>query len=343
MIDCLKARGKEQNMEISNAQINERHVMTDMNKNLETDINENHELVEMEVIDEHELEWVCTLGMGAFANVELVRFKNKQFALKKFKQFALHQQEFTKQIENETQILKNCRGSKFVVKCYGPIISNSSFPGLLLELCLGGDLWSVMQKCGLLSEDKARFYSACVIEGLKYLENCGIFYRDMKPENLLMDEAGYVKIADLGLSKLVRKDEERTFTVVGTAEYLAPEMLTNHGYGTESTLWSLGILIYEMLTGNPPFVSEDQKVLFSKIQMGFYRFSFPKILKSNAIELINMLCRPKPSHRPSLDMITRFMWYTGFNWDALRKGTLKPPFQPNKLDKLSLDENFDNF
>lgn len=328
-------------MKILNAELNEKHV-TDVNENHKTDLNENHELTNLLLIDDHEVEWICTLGTGAFANVELVKLKNKQFALKKFKQAAFDQEDSRRQVENETGILKNCRESIFVVKFYGAVISEYSFPSLLLEPCLGGDLWSVMQKCGAFSDDSAKFYSACVIEGLKYLEKCGILYRDMKPENLLLDENGYVKIADLGFSKFIRKDE-KSFTVVGTAEYLAPEMLTNEGYSIASTLWSLGILIYEMLTGIPPFISEDKTILFSKIRVGFYRFPFPKILSSNAVEMIRMLCRPKSSHRPALDLVTRFMWFTGFNWDALRKGTLEAPFQPNNLDKISLDENFDNF
>jgi len=328
-------------MEIFTAEMNEKQV-SDMNENHKIDVNDNHELTRLLLIDDHEVEWICTLGTGAFANVELVRVKNKQFALKKFKQDALDLQDSKRQVENETRILRNCRECRFVVKFYGAVVSNYLFQSLLLEPCLGGDLWAVMQKCGAFSDDSAKFYSACVIEGLKYLENRGIFYRDMKPENLLLDEAGYVKIADLGFSKFIRKDE-KSFTVVGTAEYLAPEMLTNQGYTIASTLWSLGILIYEMLTGTPPFVSEDQTMLFSKIRVGFYRFSFPNILKSNAVEIIRMLCRPKPSHRPGLDVVTRFMWFTGLNWDALRKGTLEAPIQPNKFDKISMDENFDNF
>lgn len=319
---------------------------TDINENQRTDTNEN--LLNDGILefpktlnDVQELEWISTLGMGAFSTVELVSINNKQFALKRFKDGVLGKHESMMQVENEVLILRKCNGSTFVVKYHGSMLNQPS-PCILLEPCLGGDLLSVMQKSGALSNETAKFYSACVIEGLKYLELSGIFYRDLKPENLLLDEAGYVKIADLGLSKFIRGKSEKTFTIVGTAEYLSPEMLNNQGYNLASTLWSLGILIYEMLTGSPPFVANDQKKLFSKIRAGFNSFTFPSILSINAVEIIRMLCRPKPSQRPGLELLTRYMWFVDFDWDALRKRVLDGPIIDSELDEKST-VNFDLF
>ena len=190
---------------------------------------------------------------------------------------------------------------------------------------------------GIFSESSAKFYTACVIEGLRYLTSLGIMYRDIKPENLLLDTNGYVKIADLGFSKIL-PENGRTHTVVGTAEYLSPEMLSNKGYDQTSTLWSLGILIYEMLTGCPPFTADDQKTLFSKICLGFRSFPFPSYLSSNAVELIMMLCRGKPSQRPGLGTVTKYLWFSGLDWDSLRKETLEAPYVP-ELEEITLDED----
>jgi len=293
--------------------------------------------------DEEEYDWIRTLGAGGFATVELVSLKgrNELFAMKRFKHGALDSEEAIKQMEVEVENLKTCSDSLFVVKYYGSFISTLS-TCLLLEPCLGGDLWWAIKTNGPFSDGTAKFYCACVIEGLKYLESRGIFYRDLKPENLLLDEAGYLKIADLGFSKPLDKDE-KTFTVVGTAEYLSPEMLSIQGYSFSATLWSLGILIYEMLTGTPPFVADDQKTLFKKICVGFTKFRFPSFLSSNAVEVILMLCRKNPSHRPGLGVVTRYMWFAGFNWDALRKGTLPAPCLPLKSHKVIFDQILEHF
>jgi len=295
-------------------------------------------------IDElKDLEWIRTLGTGGFATVDLVHFKsmNKQVAMKRVKRCVIDGQEETKeQFQNEMDILEKCSKSLFVVKFFGSVVSKSSL-NFLLEPCLGGDLWSVMQKNGVFNDHSAKFFTGCVMEGLKYLQLQGIMYRDLKPENLLLDHTGYVKIADLGMSKILLENQE-TFTVVGTAEYLSPEMLSTRGYGHASTLWSLGILIYELLTGRPPFTADDQKTLFSKICIGFRRFPFPSYLTSSAVEIIMMLCRAKSSQRPGLETVTKYMWFSGFDWDALRKGTLEPPFIP-KLDDITLEENVSDF
>jgi len=276
-----------------------------------------------------EFEWIRNLGEGGFATVDLVTFKKtrKPLALKKIKTSLLEDQEVEKQVKNETEILKKCNQCIFVVKYYGSIVTKSSLL-FILEPCLGGDLWSVMQRNGVFSDSSAKFYAGCVIEGLKYLTSLDIIYRDLKPENLLLDQSGYVKIADLGFSKFLTENQ-RTHTVVGTAEYLSPEMLINQGYDHMSTLWSLGILIYELLTGSPPFTADDQKTLFSKISQGFRRFKFPSFMSSTAVEMIMMLCRVKPGQRPGLVTVSKYMWFYGFDWEELRKGTLEAPFVPD--------------
>jgi len=276
-----------------------------------------------------DFECIRSLGCGGFASVELVRDKKtmESIALKKFKPNLLREADSLRLVMDELALLQKCKQSEFIVKYYGSLVSKSHCV-VLMEACLGGDLWSWIETKGAFNEDSAVFYAACVLEGLAYLRGQGILYRDLKPENILLDCKGYAKIADLGFSRELAP-EEKAHTIVGTAEYLSPEMLNSanksEGYKHSSTIWSFGILVYEMLTGHPPFTHNNQQMLFTRIRQGFRLFDFPSYISQNAIELMMMLCRLKPHHRPELEQIVNYMWFVGFDWSGLREGSLQAP------------------
>jgi len=277
-----------------------------------------------------DFQWLLTLGVGSFARVELVRNnQNKKVALKMIKKDLMADSDIVKQQVTERLLMEiSGEGSLFVVQYFGSLSSPTCLV-LMMEACLGGDVWEVMQdRGGRLEDHCALFYIACVIEGLKYLISKSILYRDLKPENLLVDsETGYVKIADFGFSRML--GSERAHTIVGTAEYIAPEMLNGEGYDWKATLWSLGILTYELLAGHPPFMDQERKTLFSLIGKGFRGHVFPENVGVAAGEVIRMLCRLNPAQRPDLEIITRFSWFTGFEWDKLRSGLLEAPILPS--------------
>ena len=199
---------------------------------------------------------------------------------------------------------------------------------LLLEPCCRGDLGTLIQKNGRFNDYQSIFIVACAIKGLQHLESLNILYRDLKPENLLLDDDGYVKLSDFGLSKRLMPGE-KTKTLVGTAEYLSPEAIKCDGYDSKSTRWCLGILIFELLTGVPPFYenSDNHRNLFNKILNGFRKFEFPKCISGLAQEIILMCCRLKPSLRPSLELLQRFMWFADFAWKDLNNRTLESPLR----------------
>ena len=243
----------------------------------------------------------------------------------------------TKKLIEEAALLEKVRDNRFIIQLFSYKVTNN-FALLFLEPCLSGDLWSLIQKNGPFEEEDAQFYAGCVIEGLDHLQRIGILFRDLKPENVLLCCSGYVKISDFGLSKCLTGGE-KTNTLVGTAEYLAPEMVTSKdGYDHQATLWSLGVFLYEILTGSPPFTSNNRSVLLSQIVAGFRRFSFPSQLSSNAVEIIQMLCRVNPKQRPSLEMIRKFMWFSGFRWEDLRAKVLPAPWIPDASTKTITDE-----
>lgn len=119
---------------------------------------------------------------------------------------------------------------------------------MLLEACLGGEVWTILRDRGCFDDHTTRFITACVIEAFDYLHNRGIIYRDLKPENLLLDAQGYVKLVDFGFSKRLGYSS-KTWTFCGTPEYVAPETILNKGHDRSVDYWALGILMYELLTG----------------------------------------------------------------------------------------------
>ena len=127
---------------------------------------------------------------------------------------------------------------------------------LMMESCLGGELWIHLKRVGRFRESAARFYVASVVEGIAYLHNLGCVYRDLKPENIMLDLNGYVKIVDFGFAKKMCPNE-KTWTFCGTPDYMAPEIVMNQGHGFGADLWSLGILVFELLCGRPPFSAKD--------------------------------------------------------------------------------------
>eukprot|EP00494_Astrolonche_serrata_P031096 UN31365 len=132
----------------------------------------------------------------------------------------------------------------------------------LLEVCLGGELFTILRRRRYFNEETSQFYAGCVIEGFEYLHGRNIIYRDLKPENLVLGSDGYLKITDFGFAKEVA---DKTFTLCGTPDYLAPEIVTGQGHGKGVDWWTLGILIYEMLASFPPFYDEVPIETYRKI------------------------------------------------------------------------------
>jgi len=183
-----------------------------------------------------------------------------------------------------------------------------------------------------------------VVEAFSYLHARGIVYRDLKPENLLLDNNGYVKLVDFGFAKKIGLGR-KTWTFCGTPEYVAPEIILNRGHDLSSDLWSLGILMYELLTGSPPFSGSDPMKTYSLILKGISGVEFSRRIGKNAQTIIKKLCRNEPSERlgyGAVKDIQKHKWFEGFNWEALRKRTLKPPIIPQVKSCLD-SSNFDSY
>jgi serine/threonine protein kinase len=142
---------------------------------------------------------------------------------------------------------------------------------IALEFVIGGEFFTHLRRAGRFKPDNARFYAAQIVLMFEYLHSCDIIYRDLKPENLLLDETGYLKLADFGFAKYV---QFKTYTLCGTPEYLAPEVILNKGHGRGVDWWTLGILLFEMISGQPPFIDADPLGIYRLVLAGNITFSW---------------------------------------------------------------------
>lgn len=296
-------------------------------------------------IELEDLDFVVTLGVGGFGRVELVQYihdKSKSFALKVLQKKHIVETEQQEHVLSERNIMMSCRHS-FICRMY-KTFKDSRYVYMLMEPCLGGEVWSILRDRNCFDDSTTRFYIACVTEALEYLHSRNIIYRDLKPENLMLDSMGYAKLVDFGFSKILISGK-KTWTFCGTPEYVAPEIILNKGHDKAVDYWSIGILMYELFTGTPPFTATDPVKTYKIILRGFEMLNFPSNISKTALSLMKRLCKENPSERLGYQKggivdIRKHKWFQGFDWDGLRARTLIPPIIPEV--KGSTDtSNFD--
>ncbi|XP_022918268.1 cGMP-dependent protein kinase, isozyme 1 [Onthophagus taurus] len=286
---------------------------------------------EYEYIKLDDLDVMATLGIGGFGRVELVQYcrdPSLTFALKCLKKQHIVDTQQQEHIFSEKQIMLSCR-SPFICRLYRTY-RDSKCVYMLLEACLGGEVWTILRDRGCFDDHTTRFITACVVEAFEYLHVRGIIYRDLKPENLLLDAKGYVKIVDFGFSKCMGYSS-KTWTFCGTPEYVAPETILNKGHDRAVDYWALGILMHELLSGNPPFTASDPMKTYNLILKGIDMIDFGiHNISRSAQSLIKKLCRDAPSERlgyqrGGIQDIKKHKWFQCFDWAGLSSQTLAAP------------------
>lgn len=292
---------------------------------------------DMKTITAADLEVMRTLGAGTFGRVKMCRHKptGKPFALKVLQKAQIVAYGQQKNVMNERDVMAMI-DHPFVLKLAATYTDRNCLY-MVLEYVAGGELFTLLanQPTGCLSTDDARFYGAGVIAGLAALHEKYILYRDLKPENMLIDAEGYVKIIDLGFAKVVK---DRTYTLCGTPEYLAPELVLGKGHGKGVDYWAVGVLIYEMLCGVSPFAddSQDQMIICKKIVKG--KYSYPGWMRDkDAKDVINKLLTAKVSARlgckkGGVQDIMDHKWFKTMDWTALQAKKLPAPWVPPLKD-----------
>ena len=197
------------------------------------------------------------------------------------------------------------------------------------ELLKGGDLFTYHRSVGNFNGKQTEFYGAQVVSIFEYLQSKEIVYRDLKPENIMIHADGYLKLIDFGFAKVCTK---RTYTICGTPEYIAPEILLNQGHGKPVDWWTLGILLYEMLAGYPPFQDDDPMNIYRKIINT--KPKYPDGFDANLKSLIKHLLRRDLSKRfgnlkDGAKDIKEHRFFEDINFDDLLQKKLKAPYVPN--------------
>ena len=247
------------------------------------------------------------LGEGQFGQVWLVSEKKKQqpFALKVLSKYDLIAADEVQQIVTETNLLARVV-HPFIVRLEA-MFQDEHLIYLLQEFCQGGELFSCLYNHPSgLPESQAAFYTACIADALAYLHGQKILYRDLKPENVMVDASGYPKLIDLGFAKVLQDGEEKTFTFCGTPRYLAPECIERKGHSYGADHWGLGVLVYEMLTGENPFYWEglDDATLFVNITECHYD-ALPETISKKAADLVARLLVLDPTRKTRLQQPKR--------------------------------------
>uniref|UniRef100_A0A7S1U5U3 cGMP-dependent protein kinase n=1 Tax=Phaeomonas parva TaxID=124430 RepID=A0A7S1U5U3_9STRA len=282
--------------------------------------------IDMELTD---LDTLRVLGCGAFGVVKMVKHKTtgETYALKCQSKAAIVENNLAEHVLNERTIMMQ-------LDCPQILQLHNSFQDdryiyFVLELLLGGELFTHLRNSGSFPEHWARFYAASVVSTFNVMHAKRIAYRDLKPENLVLDDKGFCKLVDFGLAKIVTSG--RTWTLCGTPDYLAPEIILNEGHDLSVDYWALGVLIYEMVSGLPPFYAEDPMEVYEKILSVHY--TIPPTFSKMLADIIRKLLKQQQSKRlgntrGGTHAVVKHKWFSGFDWQGLRNRTLDCPIKP---------------
>jgi len=284
-----------------------------------------------------------TLGEGAFGKVRRCKLNSdgRVFALKQMQKADIVQMGQVEHIMQETQILSRI-SHPFVTNKFGSISTPSNLI-LIMEFCPGGDLFDQLYKHKAFTTADAAIFTMQVLLPLEYLHSLGIVHRDLKLENVLVAQDGALKLTDFGFAKYIKY---RSWTLCGTPEYLAPELILEKGHGKAVDYWAFGVIFFEMLNGNSPFEAEDHLATYSKILDG--TVNYPAKMDADAVDLIGKLLQKDISRRygnlkDGTADIKNHKFYTSrkFDWSnyAQRGGAFKlPPFDSSKYEWLPADK-----
>jgi len=324
-----------------------------------------------------DFETLTIIGRGAFGEVRVCRKKDdkKVFALKIMKKAEMLKKNQVTHIRAERDVLA-LADCPWVVKLTYSFQDDKNLY-LVMEYLQGGDLMTILMKYDILTEEQTRFYISETAMAIQSVHELNYIHRDLKPDNILLDREGHVKLSDFGLCKAFdngqvpyleqykeeakktdasekaanqqgdkrknwkNRNRKLAYSTVGTPDYIAPEVFAQTGYGEECDWWSLGVIMYECLVGYPPFYAEDPMSTCRKIVNWKKTLVFPEEAKLSpeAIDLINkLIC--DASKRLTFDQIKTHKFFKGVDWDNLRRA--KAAIVPKVTSELDT-QNFDKF
>jgi len=288
-----------------------------------------------------DFELVRTLGTGSFGRVKFGKYKTdgQYYAVKFMKKHEIIKLKQVDHINGERSIMLQLN-HPFIVNMKGSF-KDDRYIYIVMEVVTGGELFTHLRKARKFTDEQAKFYGAQIACVFDYMHSKNIVHRDLKPENILIARDGYAKLTDFGFAKVIEPGA-RTYTLCGTPEYIAPEVLLNKGHGKPVDWWTLGILIYEMIVGQPPFCDEEPMGIYQKILAG--KIYFPKYFDKNAKTLVKSLLQADLSKRfgnlkAGSEDILKSKWLSTLNLEKLLARQLPAPYKPTMKD----DKDTSNF
>jgi len=292
-----------------------------------------------EKIVRKDLSRIGLLGCGGFGTVEMYEHKvtGQTYAMKSLSKGYIVKTGMQESVMNEKSILM-MTNSDFIIKLYETYNGSQSLY-FLMELALGGELYATYNRKGLHGSEKhAKYYVAGVTFAFEHLHDRNVIYRDLKPENLLLTEHGHIKLTDMGLAKFVIG---KTFTTCGTPDYFAPELISSSGHNKAVDWWTLGVLIFELMSGHPPFESAYPMQIYTKVMKGINKVVMPQKCQGATGELIKALLKNDPGERIAMKTggvqnVKDHNFFSGFEWAKMKKLELPPPYVPVVKSKKDL-------
>lgn len=312
-----------------------------------------------------DFEPISIIGKGAFGEVRVVRHKKSReiLALKKMNKSEMVFKNQMQHIKAERDILATALNPWIVSLKYS--FQDDHFLYLAMEYLPGGDLMNLLIKKSILSEDEARFYTAEMILAVDSVHKLNYIHRDLKPDNILIDRSGHIKLSDFGLSKNAeiypqdyqknverraefRKNRKLAYSTVGTPDYIAPEVFSKQGYDESVDWWSIGVILYEMLVGYPPFYADKPVETCHKVVAWQRHFTIPKEarLSNNSQDLIRRLIAPASDRAKGVNELKVHPFFRGIDWDGLRNSrapnmpVVKSEVDVSNFDKIEETEPF---